>query len=424
MRRPSFALPVLALPALAALALSGCAAHAATTNAPAATPVTLAIAAAPATRAAYSGPGTIAPQRTYRIAFEVPGRVVAVNADVGDRVAAGTMLAAIDGSDYSAQARAADARALEASATAMKARNGARAQERFAADQAVTAARAQLDRALAAQRLADASRARFDALYASGDVAALQHDQSVAGARDADAAVNAARAQLAQAEAQRSLVRDGTRSEDLVAASAQASAASASADLARVTLGKTRIAAPADAYVQERNVEPGSDAQPGAVAFVLVDARDPDVLVNVPEARLDNVAPGTAAIVHVNGRAYRGHVTRVEPSADPASRTAQVRVRVAGLRARSGGIVDVALGAVRGGGDAGIPLASVITDPAGGSSVLVYDAATQTAAKRVVHVVSGDADRALVAGIAPGTRVVRAGAALVKPGAPLTVVPE
>ena len=51
-------------------------------------------------------------------------------------------------------------------------------------------------------------------------------------------------------------------------------------------------------------------------------------------------------------------------------------------------------------------------------------ASAHTAAKRAVRVVSGDADRALVAGIAPGTRVVRAGAALVKPGAPLTVVPE
>jgi membrane fusion protein, multidrug efflux system len=419
MRRTS-----LVLPALTALVLTGCSARAATTTGPAATPVTLATAAAPATHAVYAGPGTVAPQHTYRIAFEVSGRVVAVNADVGDRVAAGTVLAALDGSDYAAQARVAEARALEASATAAKARNGARTQERFAADQGVAAARAQLERALAAQRLAGANRARFDQLYASGDVAALQHDQTVASARDADAAVNAARAQLAQAEAQRSIVHDGARSEDLLAAAAGANAARASAELAQVTLGKTRIVAPADAYVQERNVESGSDALPGASAFVLVDARDPDVLVSVPEARMDGIAPGTRAVVRAAGRAYRGSVTRVEPSADPASRTAQVRVRVAALRARSGAVVDIALGTVRDAGDASVPLAAVITDAAGGTSVLVYDPPQQTAAKHAVRVVSGDADRALVAGIAPGTRVVRAGAALVKPGAPLTVVPE
>ncbi|MBV9408397.1 MAG: biotin/lipoyl-binding protein, partial [Candidatus Eremiobacteraeota bacterium] len=193
--------PFIALSAAAALILGGCAARAATTTAPAATPVTLATAGAPETRAAYAGPGTVAPQHVYRIAFEIPGRVVAVNADVGDRVDAGTVLAAIDSSDYAAQARAADARSLEADAAAVKARNGARAQERVAADQAVEAAHAQLDRALAAQRLAAANRARFDSLYASGDVAASQHDQTVASARDADAAVDAARAQLAQAQA-------------------------------------------------------------------------------------------------------------------------------------------------------------------------------------------------------------------------------
>jgi len=333
------------------------------------------------------------------------------------------VLAAIDGSDYGAQARAADARALAALAGAAKARNGARLQERVAADQAVSAASAQLERALATQRLADANRARFDSLYANGDVAALQHDQMVANARDAAAAVSAARAQVAQAQAQRSLVHEGPRSEDLAASAADASAARAGADLARVTLAKTRIVAPADAYVQQRDVEPGSSAQPGANAFVLVDARDPDILVAVPESRLDGIAPGTRAVVRSNGRVYRGSVTRIEPDADPASRTAQVRVRVPSLRARGGAVVDVALGASRGAGDASIPLASVVTDPSGAASVLVYDAATRSASKRAVHVVSGDADRVLVSGIAPGTRVARAGAALVKPGAALTVVP-
>ncbi|MBV8579405.1 MAG: efflux RND transporter periplasmic adaptor subunit [Candidatus Eremiobacteraeota bacterium] len=417
--------PFIALSAAAALVLGGCAARAATTaTAPAATPVTLATASAPETRAEYAGPGTVAPQHVYRIAFEIPGRVVAVNADIGDRVETGAVLAAIDASDYAAQARAADARSLEADAAAVKARNGARAQERVAADQAVEAARAQLDRALAVQRLAAANRARFDSLYASGDVAASQHDQTVASARDADAAVDAARAQLAQAQAQRALVHDGTRSEDLAASAAEASAARANADLARVTLGKTSIVAPAAAYVEQRNLEPGSDAQPGAPAFVLIDARDPDVLVAVPEARLDGIAPGTPARVRADARDYLGTVTRIEPNADAASRTAQVRVRVPNLRARSGAVVDVALGTTHGGGDASVPLAAVVTDAAGATSVLVYDAAARTATRRTVHVVAGDSDRALVAGLAPGTRVVRAGAALVKPGAPLTVVPE
>ena len=412
---------VLLLP-LAAAALTGCSARAAT--APVAMPVTLTTASAPATNVQYAGPGTLAPQHVYRIAFEIPGRVVTVNADVGDRVAAGAVLAAIDRSDYAAQAHAAEARAVEAGASASKARNGARLQERVAADESVAAARAQLDRAVAAQRLAASNRLRYDALYASGDIAAVEHDQTEAGARDADAAVNAARAQLAQAQAQRSLVHDGTRSEDLTASAAEATAARAAGELAEVTLRKTQIVAPAAAYVEQRNVEPGSDAQPGASAFVLVDARDADVLVAVPEARLTGIGPGTPATVRYDGRAFAGRVTRVEPDADAATRTAQVRVRAPGLPARSGAVVEVALGTSRSGGQASVALGAIVTDARGRTHVLVFDAATKSASPRAVRVISGDGERAVVAGLAPGTHVVRGGAALVTPGAALRVVPE
>lgn len=407
-----------------ALALTGCAARAATVSSPTTTPVTIATAEAPTSHAAYTGPGSIVPQHVYRVAFEIAGRTAVVNADVGDRVRAGTVLAALDGSDYAAQARAAQAQALSAAAAESKARNGARVQERQAADDAVTTARAQLERALAAQRLARANDARFTQLYASGDVSAQQLDQMVAGARDADAAVNASRAQLAQAEAQRSLVHDGSRGEDIAASAAAATAARANADFAAVTLAKTRITAPADAYVEQRSIEPGSTAQPGATAFVLVDARNPDVLVAVPEARLSGIVPGTNATIRLNRRTYRGTVTRVEPDADPASRTAQVRIQTSGMHTRSGGVVDVAIGVTRASGDATIPLAALVTGPAGETHVLVYDAATRSASAHAVRVISGDGERALVAGIAPGMPLIRAGAALVKPGTPLTVVPE
>ncbi len=413
----------LALSALTALALSGCTARAATVTAPPATPVTVATALTPAGRAAYDGPGTVVAQHVYRVAFEVPGRIGAVNVDVGDRVAAGSVLAALDGRDYAAQARGADAQALAAGAAAAKARNGARFQERIAADKGVDAARAQLDRALAAQRLAVANAARYDTLYATGDVSAVQRDQTNTSRRDADAAVDAARAALAQAQAQRSLVHDGARVEDISAANASAGAARAAADLAHVTLAKSLLTAPAAAYVDQRLIEPGSTAQPGAIAFVLVDARDPDVLVAVPEARMSGIAPGSHATVRVDGHAYRATVTRIEPDADPATRTAQVRVHAAGLRARTGGIVDVALGAARAAGDATVPLGAIVTD-AGSAHVLVYDPARGSASARAVRVLDGDGERALVTGIAPGTRIVRAGAALIKPGAPLKVVAE
>jgi HlyD family secretion protein len=358
----------------------------------------------------------------YRVGFESAGRIAEVRHDVGDRVAAGEVLAVIDDADYAAQYRAAEARAAAAAAVAAKTSAGARNGERSAAFAAVGAAQAQLDRALTAARLAQANRGRYDQLFAGGDVSAQQHDAVVAADTDARAQVDAARAQLGQARAERSLVDGGSRREDIAAAEADARAAAASAELAAVTLRKTAIAAPAAAYVLSRAVEPGSEAQPGGVAFTLTDARDPDVIAAVPERTLPQIAPGTVAIVSAGGAVYHGRVMRIEPAADTVSRTAAVRVQVPGLRVRPGTVVDVALGTRRAAGDAAIPLAAVMTAADGSHTVAVFDPRLATTAPRAVRLIDTDGDRALVAGIRPGTRIVSAGADLVHAGDAVRVV--
>ncbi|GAC1402836.1 MAG: efflux RND transporter periplasmic adaptor subunit [Candidatus Velthaea sp.] len=408
--------------ALAALGMAGCGAGAAASKGPAPTPVTIATALAPGERALFRGPGSVAAAHTYKVGFEIAGRITSVRHDVGDRVGVGEVLATIDRSDYDAQFRAAAARAASARVAAAKAANGSRPQERTAADDAAAAAQAQLDRARAGARLARSNRARYDELFRDGNISAQQHDSIVAADNDAQAQVAAARAQLAQIRAQGSLVNSGSRREDLAAADADATAAAANADLAAVTLRKTTIVAPADAYVLTRSVEPGSEAQPGGIAFTLTDARDPDVLVAVPESKLGRIAPGTRAALFVEGRRSTGTVARIEPAADPATRTASVRIRVPGLRLRPGSVVDVALGERRVPGTAAVPIAAIVTAPDGSQSVAVFDRARATTVRRGVHVLDSQSDRALVTGIAPGTLVVGAGAQLVAPGTPVRVV--
>jgi HlyD family secretion protein len=403
-------------------AAAGCAPHPSSAAAPVALPVSIATAREPGARAIYRGPGTVAAPHTYAVGFEIAGRIASVRADIGDRIAAGTVLASLDAADYAAQYRSADAHARSAAAAARKAVNGARAQERTQAADAVRSAAAQVDRALAAERLASANLDRYSALVRDGDVSQQQFDSAAAAARDASAQVSAARAQLAQAQAQYSLVMSGTRREDLAAADAEAAAARASADLAAITLRKTSIVAPADVDVVARTIEPGDEAQPGVPAFTLIDAGKREVRIAVPEAKLDGIAIGTRAEITIDGVRRRGTVSRIEPAADAATRTAQVRIAVTDLNARPGTVVDVALGERRSLGTASIPLAAVITAEDGTQSVAVYDGERKTTQRRRVRVVGTDGDRALVAGIVPGTAVVAAGAHLVTPGAAVRVV--
>jgi len=370
--------------------------------------------------AIYTGPGAVAAAHTYRVAFEISGRVAAVNADVGDRVTAGATLASLDDTDYREQLAAAQARLDAAAAAAARAENGARPQERAQADESVAAARATVARAQAALDLARDNDARDAQLVGAGDIAAQTADTTHTAFVDAQGQLRSAQAQLAATEANAALVRAGPRAEDRAAAGADAAEARASAALAATTLAKTSIHAPADAYVLARDVEPGNVAVPGAVAFTLTDAGTPDVLIDVPEALVGGIGTGTGARVSANGRSVTGFVTRIEPSADDATRAAQVRVRAPELALRPGAVVSVALGPRQPGG-ASVPVGAILTER-GTTFVETYDARRGTVARRAVRISGSDGERADVSGIPPGAPVVVMGQHQAEPGDPVRVV--
>ena len=406
---------------LAASLLAGCAAKASPQRAPIAIGIEAAATAAP--QPVYVGAGSVAAAHTYHLAFDVPGRIAAVSVDVGDRVRAGETLAQLESSDYLAEAQAAAAQAMAARAQALRADNGARPQERAAARQSVEAARSELDRAQAAADLAHANLARYEALWSDGAISQQQHDAARAADRDAQDRVASARAALAQTESAATIVLEGARVEDRQAARASADAAQANADLSVVTLAKTRLAAPVDAYVQTRSIEPGDEASVGAVAFVLISLVAPEVRINVPERFLASLHRGMRAHVSSGDATYVGVITRIEPAADPETRTAEVRVKVPGLVTWPGVVVSVSLGEQRHLTDASIPLSAVITDADGRTSVLVYRPLRASVAAQSIRVAAIAGDRALVEGLAPGVPVVTAGQHQALPGDAVRLVP-
>jgi multidrug resistance efflux pump len=413
------ALTVAALVGVGTAILTGCAAKA---DAQAAAPVSIAVErAAPAEPVAtYRGPGVASATHTYRVGFEAAGRVTAVNADVGDFVRAGSVLATIDDADARAQYEGARARAASAAAGLQKTLNGARSQERAEALAAVDAARANLGRAQAALELAAANDRRYQALLRDGDVSRQQADSARTALLDTQGQVLAARAQLAQTQQSASAVIEGARDEDRRLAQADAAAAEAGADQAAATLRKTVVRAPADVFVQSRAVEPGDQTTAGSIAFVLVDAAPSDVIVDVPEARAIAIDARTPATVIENGRRYRARVVRVEPSADSATRTLRTRLHPEGLSLRPGAVVDVAIGE-RPPEGAGVPLGAVLHGQ-GGAHVLVYDAAHDTVAVRPVTVIDSTSDRATVRGVRAGEAIVTAGQFAAHPGDAVRVV--
>jgi RND family efflux transporter MFP subunit len=120
------------------------------------------------------------------------------------------------------------------------------------------------------------------------------------------------------------------QSEAQVAAQ-EAMAADARARLAAAQLlhARTRLRAPFDGIVSDRQARAGDVVQPGAPLFTVVDPTSMRLEAAVPAEQLEAVRPGTAVDFTVTGyagRSFAGRIEQVNPVVDPA--TGQVRITV------------------------------------------------------------------------------------------------
>ena len=211
-----------------------------------------------------SGPtvsGNLAPEREAMIRAQVGGSVLQTYADQGQAVRSGQTLARIDGGGIQD--------------VYLSARAG------------VTAAASSAD-------IANHELARSQKLLAAGAIAERDIEQARRASISANAALADARARLATAAKQ---------------------------------VGNTSVTTPMSGIVSERPISAGDVVQPGAAMFTVVDPSSMRLEGSVPATALSQVrigAPGTFTVNGYPGRSFTGRVTRVNPTADPATR--QVRV--------------------------------------------------------------------------------------------------
>lgn len=205
--------------------------------------------------------GAIEAERIATVRAEVPGAVLQTLAEPGQRVAERALLARLDDSAIRDQALSARA----AVATASNAND---------------IARKELERA--------------EALEKAGAIAT----------RDLERARNGA-----------------------LAAATQLANATAMQASAEKQLSKTRILAPFSGVVSARQVNAGDVANIGGPLFTIVDPSTMRLEASVPADALKDIRVGLPVEFTVGGyegRRFSGRVTRVNPSADPATR--QVRI--------------------------------------------------------------------------------------------------
>lgn len=429
---------------------SGCAAP--TSNSPAGTPPPVAVEVREVERRTLEevveASGSVQALFTADVTSRIPGRVLSVLVEEGDRVRRGEVVVRLDPADVEEQVRQAEA-ALEAARArvpqalaAVDLASDTAQHQVEQAQAAVQAARAQAASAEAQVAAAASQRTRAEAdlrraqeLFAQGAVPAQQVDAARAAAdaaraqhEAAQAQWRAAREQMLAAEAALRLAQAARRQvdirqRDVEQARAAVRQAEAALQLARLQLQHTVVRAPLSGVVVERRADPGEYAAPGAPLLVVADTSTVWVNLAVSETQIGSVRAGQAARVTVDalpGRVFAGRVESRSPAADPRTRTFLVKVRVPNPDgALRPGMFARGRITVRSRRDApAVPEEALRYE---GPRAYVFVVESGRAFRRSVALGLSSGGWVEVRGLEPGTRVVVSGQTLLRDGDPVTV---
>ena len=242
-----------------------------------------------------------------RLSSRVAGEVLTVAAKDFQRVKAGDLLIQIDPADYQAQVAQAEASVAAAQAALDNLSNQVELQYATIAQ-----AEAALVSATAEEVQARQEQERQQSLSQTEAGTRQKFEQATAAYAKAQADVRASRAVIAAQKHQLEVLA-GTkkqRAADLLGAQAALAAA-------KLKLGYTKIVAPFDGVVGERQVQPGDYVNIGSNLINVVPLPNVYVIANYKETQLTRVRPGQGVDITVDSfpdEKLHGRVERISPA--------------------------------------------------------------------------------------------------------------
>lgn len=248
------------------------------------------------------------------VGFKSPGRLVGLLVEEGAKINNNDKLAVLDSAELESQVVQARAFLKEATIRLGELKSGPRTQE-------VGLAKANLQHAEAELDKAGKDYERAKALY----------KKDVISAQDMDAAKRAyevAVAQRQQAAEGLSLVREGPRKEEIMAAESRVRQAEAALNTLSERLKDTVIYSPVTGVVLRKNVESGETVAAGVPVYTLGEIGRPWIKVYVKEDKLGLVKLGQKAEVSVDSfpnKKYQGHVSFISSEAEFTPKNVQTQ---------------------------------------------------------------------------------------------------
>ncbi len=226
-----------------------------------------------------------------------------------------------------------------------------------------------------------------------------------------------AAADTAQSNAVGANARVAVATQTLEAARAQVALVDAQIANVELQLSRTKVVAPVDGEIVSRNAQLGAIASAsGPTMFVIIRDNALELRADVAEGDLLSLAPGQPVTLSAVGAAapLAGKVRLVEPSVDPATRMGRVRISVNDPEAlRTGMFVDATI-LVAEHDSVAIPLTAIGSSPDGATVMRVTDGTVEQ-----VVVTTGIRDNGMieiVTGLSDGDTVVLKAGAFVRNG--------
>jgi len=207
--------------------------------------------------------------------------------------------------------------------------------------------------------------------------------------------------------------------------------AKANVHQAQLALQDADLTAPFSGYILARNIELGNLAAPGNPAFTIADTSAVKISFGVPDYVVRRLRLGQQFNIHLQDdpKEYNGRVTSIAASADEKNRVFAVEVTVPNPKSylKPGMIASLSLTGVHKAPVPAVPLSAVVADPGSAGHYAVF-VAKEEGGKWVAHlrqVALGETHESDVAveGINPGEKVVVVGAAGLKDGDFIQVLP-
>ena len=364
--------------------------------------------------------GTIEPIRTVNLSPKTAGTVEELYVEQGDKVEAGQIIARMDSEQINAQIVQFEAGVAEARAQLDEALRGPTSTDIRQVEASVSQTRAQLEDARARLTLAEDEATRNQSLFDRGAISGSDLDRSLSGRRSANAGLDQASAQVAEAEQRLVDAKNGSESETIAQAKARLSRAEGQLQSAQAQLADTEIRTPFAGIITQRFASKGAFVTPTATASDVTSATSTaivalasglEAIAEVPEADVSKIKVGQAVEIQADAfpeEVFEGQVKLIAPEAIERQNVTVFQVRVALLtgtdRLRSNMNTTVSFIGDKLDDALVIPAVAVITQ-SGETGVLVPDEAGQAQFKPVV-LGSQVGDRIqVVDGLASGDRV-------------------